>query len=92
MIAARTLDGWARLLAEAAARFDALRDAAAPGSADYLDYRALAHRCEDAADYARDAADDARDAESAAEDRSEQAAAEMSQAARPTGPDHARAP
>ena len=87
MIPARAVEGWADLLGIAARHFDALADEAAPGSPEYLEFLALAYRCENAADYAGDAADDLRDAEAEAEERD----TKMSRAARPAGADGARA-
>ena len=83
MIPARAVEGWADLLGIAARHFDALADEAAPGSPEYLEFLALAYRCENAADYA---GDEARRLYRA-EDR-----AEFEPSATPAGADHARAP
>jgi hypothetical protein len=62
IIGASTLDVWARLLAIAAAEFDALADEAAPGSPRYLQLLSLCGRCKAAAEDAADAAEEAFDA------------------------------
>ena len=54
---------WVRLFSAAAARFETIADAAAPGSRDYLELLSLADRCRTAGEYAQDAMNDIANAE-----------------------------